>query len=91
MNSEDFKSWWKKLGCSSLFFDVASKGNPRMAGVGGVYLNYEGIKLKEYAWRIGRKTNNGAEWLALIKGLELAKKDGIEELVVFDDSCMVIG
>ena len=90
MNSEEFKCWWKKLGCSSLFFESASKGNPRMAGVEGFYFIFEGIKLKEYDWGIDRKTNNGAEWLALIKGLELARKDGIEELVVFGDSCMVI-
>ena len=91
MNSEEFKSWWKKLGCSSLFFDGASKGNRGMAGGRRVYFNYEGTKLKEYAWGIDWKTKNGAEWLALIKGLELARKEGIEELVVFGDSCMVIG
>ena len=91
MNSEEFKCWWKKLGCSSLFFDNALKGNLGMAGAGGVYFNSEGIKLKEYAWGINRKTNNGAEWLALIKGLELARKYGIKELLVFGDSCMVIG
>ena len=39
---------------------------------------------------IGKKNNNGAEWLALIKGLELARNVGIEEPVVFDDSMMVI-
>ena len=60
MNSEDFKCWWKKLGCNSLFFDGASKGNLGMAGTGGVYFNSEGIKLKEYAWGINKKTNNGA-------------------------------
>ena len=43
------------------------------------------------AWGINKKTNNGVEWLALIKGLELARKEGIEELAVFGDSCMVIG
>ena len=91
MNSEEFKTWWKKLGCNYLFFDGASKGNPRMAGVGGVYFNPKGSKLKEYAWEINKKLNNGVEWLALIKGLELARKDGIEELMVFGDSCMVIG
>ena len=37
------------------------------------------------------KINNGAEWLALIKGVEMATKYGIEEMVVFSDSCMVIG
>ena len=91
MSFEYFKSWWKKLGCSSLFFDGASKGNPRTVGAWGVYFNFKGIKLKEYAWGIDRKTNNGAEWLTLIKGLELAGNDGIEELVVFGDLCMVIG
>ena len=47
--------------------------------------------MKEYAWGIDRKTNNGEEWLALIKDLELVMKDGIEELVVIGDSSMVIG
>ena len=50
MNPTDFKCWWKKLGCSSLYFDGALKGNPVMAGAGGVYFNSEGINLKEYAW-----------------------------------------
>ena len=86
MNSEEFKCWWKKLGRSSLFFESASKGNSGMAGAGGVYFIFEGIKLKEYAWGIDRKTNNEAEWLALIKGLELARKDGTEEIVFFGDS-----
>ena len=67
MNLEEFKGWWEKLGCSSLFFDDASKGNPGMAGVGEVYFNSKGIKLKEYAWGIDMKTNNGVEWLVLIK------------------------
>ena len=39
---------------------------------------------------MGRKSNNGAEWLALIKGLEIANNDGMEELAVYDDSLMVI-
>ena len=62
-----------------------------MAGARGFYFNFEGIKLKEYACGIDEKTNNGAEWLALIKGVEMARKYGIEEMVVFSDSCMVIG
>ena len=79
------------MGCISLFFDGSSKGNLGMVGVRGVYFNSENIEMKEYAWGIDKKTNNGAEWLALIKGLELARKEGIEELTVFGDSCMVIG
>ena len=43
-----------------------------------------------YSWGIGNNTNNGAKWLALIKGPELARNVGIEELVVFGDLMMVI-
>ena len=32
----DFQSWWKLQNKAIIFFDEASKGNPRAAGVGGV-------------------------------------------------------
>ena len=35
-------------------------------------------------------TNNHAEWLALLKGLEIALTLGIRDLVVFGDSLLVI-
>ena len=73
-----------------MFFDGASKGNPRLAGVGGVLFDSKGNKMKEYLWGIDKNTNNGVEWLALIKGMEIARNVGIEELVVFGDSVMVI-
>ena len=60
MGNEDFTIWWLNLGYKSLFFDGASKGNPRIAGVGGVIFDTKGRKQKEYAWGIGRKSNNGA-------------------------------
>ena len=49
-----------------------------------------GNKQKEYAWGIGRAMNNGAEWITLIKGLELARDTGIEEISVIGDSLIVI-
>ena len=39
---------------------------------------------------MGKKSNNGAEWLALIKGLEIANSCGMEELAVYGDLLMVI-
>ena len=90
MSSEEFNTWWKELGCKSLFSDGASKGNPRLAGAGRVLFYSKGSKMNEYSWGIGKKTNNGVEWLALIKGLELARNVGIEELVIFGNSMMVI-
>ena len=64
-----------------MFFDGASKGNPGLEGAGGVIFDSKGNKQKEYAWGIGRATNNGAEWLALIKGLELSRDMGTEEMI----------
>ena len=68
----------------------ASKGNLRSAGAGGVIYDPTRNNKKEYAQGIRRATNNGAEWLALIKGLELARDTGIEEMTVIGDSLIVI-
>ena len=39
---------------------------------------------------LGKKSSNGAKWLALIKGLEIANSCGMEELGVYGDSLVVI-
>ena len=39
---------------------------------------------------MGKKSNNGVEWLALIKGLEVADSCRMEEIIVYGDSLMVI-
>ena len=90
MSDEDFDNWRRNLGCNSLFFDRASKGNPGLDGVGGVIF-YPGVnKLKDYAWGLGKKSNNGAKWLSLGKGLKIAISCGMEEITVYGDSLMVI-
>jgi len=33
---ETFQNWWRKQGITTAFFDGTSKGNPRIAGVGGL-------------------------------------------------------
>ena len=78
------------MGCHTLFFDGASKGNPGMAGAGGVIFDPGGSKKEDFSWGLGRSTNNHAEWLALLKGLEIALTLGIRDLVVFRDSLLVI-
>ena len=89
-NSKKFRNWWTKLDCHTLFFDGASKGNPGMTGVGGVIFDPGGNKKEDFAWGLGRSTNNHAEWLALLKGLEIALFLGTRDLVVFGDSLLVI-
>ena len=49
MKLEDFNVWWKNVGCNSLFFDGASKGNSGLAGAGGVIFDSKGNKIKEYS------------------------------------------
>ena len=44
-----------------LFFDEASKGNPRMARGGGINIFPEGKIETEYYWNIGNDTNNMVE------------------------------
>ena len=78
------------MGCHTLFFDGASKGNPGITGAGRVIFDPRGDKQKDFAWGLGRSTNNNAEWLALLKGLEIALTLGIRDLVVFGDSLLVI-
>jgi ribonuclease HI len=72
-----------------LKFDGASKGNPGLAGTGMVI-----YKNNEEVWSsckyIGHKTNNQAEYSALIFGLKGALELGIKSLSVYGDSLLVI-
>jgi len=70
-------------------FDGASKGNPGLAGAGAViYKN--GDEIWSSCKNLGIKTNNQAEYSALILGLEGALTLGITCLSVLGDSMLVI-
>ena len=56
----------------------------------GVVLFENDRKVKELSKRLGKGTNNIAEWHALIEGLKLAKSYGCEELEVRGDSQLII-
>jgi ribonuclease HI len=69
-----------------LYVDGAAKGNPGEAGIGAVVIDDEGntvLRLSDY---IGRATNNQAEYVGLIRGLEEVLGMGAEDVVVFTDS-----
>lgn len=72
----------------TLYTDGASSGNPGESGI-GVVLTIDGkrIELSEY---IGRATNNVAEYMALIRGLEKAKKLGLDKLDILLDSELLV-
>ncbi|WPX08206.1 ribonuclease HI family protein, partial [Anaerocellum danielii] len=72
------------------YFDGASKGNPGPAGAGIVIMSPEGNTILEYSRELGIRTNNEAEYLALIELLQKALELGIKELEVLGDSQLVI-
>ncbi len=70
--------------------DGASLGNPGSSGIGIVLQDAGGKVLREHFENIGRGTNNRAEYMALLKSLDLAKELGATELEVRSDSLLVV-
>ena len=71
---------------ATLFIDGAARGNPGPASAGLVVTDSGGRTLKEEGVFIGEATNNIAESMALILGLQLVMRMGYEEVSVFTDS-----
>ncbi len=72
-----------------LYIDGASKGNPGRAGVGVWMTNEEGKKLVEMSRYLGHKTNNEAEYWALLIGLREAQQWGGRSIHIFTDSELI--
>ncbi len=71
------------------YFDGASRGNPGPAAVGYVLVTDEGI-VAEGGERIGRATNNRAEYEALVTVLEVASDYGFDEVRLRGDSELIV-
>lgn len=71
-----------------IYIDGASSGNPGPSGI-GLYIKGEGhqIRLSE---NIGMANNHVAEFIALIRGLEEAKKLGTSIVSIRSDSKIVV-
>lgn len=61
------KRHWK------MFVDGASRNNPGPSGA-GIYILQDEQFFHEYGYYLGKKTNNQAEYLALLLGLYMLKK-----------------
>ncbi len=73
---------------AEVYFDGAARGNPGPAGA-GIILKVDGRveKIKRY---LGRRTNNQAEYLALIEALEALVSIGCRSVTVYTDSQLVV-
>ncbi|THE63567.1 reverse transcriptase-like protein [Salinadaptatus halalkaliphilus] len=76
-------------GRAHVYFDGAARGNPGEAAIGWVIVTGDGI-VTEGSERIGRATNNQAEYEALIAALEAASDYDYDELHVRGDSELIV-
>lgn len=74
----------------TLFFDGCSKGNPGPSGIGSVIYHNDEEIWASHKYIGDNKTNNEAEYNAVIFGLEKALELEIKELNVCGDSLLVI-
>ena len=61
-----------------------------MAGAGGVLLDPRGHVEQTFAWGLGYRTNNEAEWLALLQGMKFLANKDLSKIAIFGDSRHVI-
>jgi ribonuclease HI len=84
MRRKLWKSMPRKSYTWKLFVDGASRNNPGPSGV-GIYIEKNGIAEIKQGYYVGIKTNNQAEYLALILGFFI-----LEEHVQHGDSIDVV-
>jgi ribonuclease HI len=73
-----------------IYADGAARGNPGPAGIGAVIEDERGRILKEISQFVGHKTNNQAEYMALIQGLEAAAEYQADAVQVRLDSELLV-
>jgi len=70
--------------------DGGSRGNPGPAAAGFTLDDVDGHRLQAKAFYLGETTNNVAEYTALIRALEAARKLGAEQVTVHTDSELMV-
>ena len=84
-----------------MYIDGASRGNPGMAASGFVVLGSDGNEVYRHGRALGRRTNNFAEYTALIDALRYVFEESekgssnhaagyMEDVVVFSDSELLV-
>jgi ribonuclease HI len=70
--------------------DGGARGNPGPAAIAAVITSPDGGLVEERGERIGKATNNVAEYRALLLGLERAQALGADEVELFGDSELIV-
>lgn len=73
-----------------IYTDGGSRGNPGPAAAAVVIRNEQGQPLLEAGFFLGRATNNVAEYMGLIMGLEAAARSHASDVAIFMDSELIV-
>ena len=73
-----------------VYSDGASRGNPRPSAIAFMILSKDEKILKRYSKYVGVRTNNQAEYEALISALKFVSKLTSQEIVCYMDSELVV-
>lgn len=74
----------------TIHIDGGARGNPGTAGAGIVLRGEDGGAILEAGYYLGHQTNNVAEYTALVKALEAAKRAGASQLLIHSDSELLV-
>ncbi|MFW5704765.1 MAG: ribonuclease HI family protein [Nanoarchaeota archaeon] len=72
-----------------IFTDGGSRGNPGEAGF-GIAIYKDGILLEQLYKYLGKKTNNEAEYMAVLQAIRIAIKLKEKEINIYSDSQLVV-
>jgi ribonuclease HI len=75
---------------ANLYTDAGSRGNPGPSGVGVVLTTTDNKSIAEMSIFLGITTNNAAEYMGLIHGLQIAQQHGIVRINIFMDSMLIV-
>ena len=73
-----------------LYIDGGSRGNPGPAGGGVVLSGSDGRRIHEGAYYFGSQTNNAAEYMTLLRGIERAARANADSLLIHSDSELLV-
>ncbi len=75
---------------ATIYVDGASRGNPGDAACAGVIEHSSLSSPFEFTEKLGKTTNNIAEYQGLLRGLEFAKQFGFQKLQIYSDSQLMV-
>lgn len=89
MSEEEERALRRNDSTLFIFIDGASRGNPGRAAAGVYITDREGKRVAGLGRYLGHRTNNEAEYGALLLGLQEAKRLGAGAIHIYTDSELI--